>query len=184
MKPILFKFPTAHPAGSQKSLPARTIPFHMEPGSPITDKNYWRDRYVFCELTLRKDDGQTLVLNDAICAVSRAKNIVTTQVVGMNGTVKEYINDGDYQIEIVIGVAAMRDGILVDEYPQEELSKLRAFFDEKASLSVHSLFLELFEINRIVVKNFSVSQDTASNYQSVSISALSDNDYNVYCTEY
>ena len=40
------------------------------------------------------------------------------------------------------------------------------------------------DIGSIVIKNFSVSQDTASNYQSVSISAMSDGDYNVYSTEY
>ena len=133
-----------------------------EGSSPITDKSYWEGRYVLCELTLRKQDGQTLVINDAVCAISRAKNIVTTQMVGMDGTVKEYINEGDYQINIVVDVAAVRNG----------------------DIDVHSVFLEIFAIGSIVIKNFSVSQDTASNYQSVSISAMSDGDYNVYSTEY
>ena len=154
--------------------------------TPITDKSYWEGRYVLCELTLRqrKQDGQTLVINDAVCAISRAKNIVTTQMVGMDGTVKEYINEGDYQINIVVGVAAVRNGVIVDEYPEDGLRELRAFFDEKEAIDVHSTFLELFDIGRIVIKNFSVSQDTASNYQSVSISAMSDGDYDVYSTEY
>lgn len=155
-----------------------------EVSSPITDKSYWEGRYVLCELTLRKQDGQTLVINDAVCAISRAKNIVTTQMVGMDGTVKEYINEGDYQINIVVGVAAVRNGVIVDEYPEDGLRELRAFFDEKAAIDVHSVFLEIFDIGSIVIKNFSVSQDTASNYQSVSISAMSDGDYNVYSTEY
>lgn len=151
---------------------------------PITDKSYWEDRYVLCELKLTKQDGQTLVMNDAICAISRAKNIVTTQMVGMDGTVKEYINEGDYQINIVVGVAAVRNGVIVDEYPEEGLRELRAFFDEKAAIDVNSTFLEIFDIGSIVIKSFSVSQDTASNYQSVSLSAVSDGDYNVYSTEY
>lgn len=139
---------------------------------------------MLCELTLRKQDGRTLVINDAVCAISRAKNIVTTQMVGMDGTVKEYINEGDYQINIVVGVAAVHNGVIVDEYPEEGLRELRAFFDEKAAINVHSVFLEIFDIGSIVVKSFSVSQDTASNYQSVSISAMSDGDYNVYSMEY
>lgn len=151
---------------------------------PITDKSYWEGRYVLCELTLRTQEGRTLVINDAVCAISRAKNIVSTQMVGMDGTVKEYINEDDYQLNIVVGVVAVRDGVIVDEYPEEGLRELRAFFDEKASISVHSAFLEIFGIGSIVIKSFSVSQDTASNYQSVSISAVSDDEYNVYSTEY
>lgn len=152
--------------------------------TPVTDKSYWAGRYALCELTLRKQDGQSLVVNDAVCAVSRSKNIVTTQMVGMDGTVKEYISEGDYQINIVVGVAAVRDGVIVDEYPAEGLEQLRDFFDEKAAIDVHSVFLEIFDIGSIVIKSFSVSQDTASNYQSVSISAVSDDEYNVYSTEY
>lgn len=200
MTPISFKFVAAGAATQAKGLlyrfkPAREgeapdwngrggIITPHEVSGPITDKSYWEGRYALCELTLRKQDGQTLVVNDAVCAVSRAKNIVTTQMVGMDGTVKEYINEGDCQINIVVGVAAVRGGVIVDEYPEDGLRELRAFFDEKAAIDVHSVFLEIFDIGSIVIKSFSVSQDTASNYQSVSISALSDGDYNVYSTEY
>ncbi len=123
-------------------------------------------------------------MNDAIVAISRSKNIVTTQMVGMNGTVKEYINDGDYNLNIVVGVAAVRDGVIVDEYPADGLRELREFLDDNKALNVHSEFLDVFDINSIVIKSFSVSQDTASNYQSVSLSAVSDEEYNVYSTDY
>lgn len=184
MKPILFKFPTAGTVSPSQGVPIQIRSFQSDTGSPITDKNYWADRYVLCELTLCRNDTQKLVVNDAICTVSRSKNIVTTQVVGMDGTVKEYISEGDYQVDITIGVAAMRDGVLVDEYPKKGLTDLRDFLTEKAAIEVHSSFLELFEISQIVIKSFSVAQDTASNYQSVKISAISDSDYNVYSTEY
>lgn len=152
--------------------------------SPITDKSFWEGRYALCELTFENSKGERLVMNDAIVAISRAKNIVTTQMVGMNGTVKEYINDGDYSINIVVGVAAVRDGVIVDEYPAAGLRELRAFLDVNEALSVHSEFLDVFDINSLVIKSFSVSQDTASNYQSVSISAVSDEEYNIYSTDY
>lgn len=105
-------------------------------------------------------------------------------MVGMDGTVKEYINDGDYNLNIVVGIAAVRDGVIVDEYPADGLRELRTFLDEKAALSVQSDFLDVFDINRLVIKSFSVTQDTASNYQSVSLSAVSDEEYNVYSTDY
>lgn len=152
--------------------------------SPITDKSFWEGRYSLCELTLENSRRERLVMNDAIVAISRAKNIVTTQMVGMNGTIKEYINDGDYSLNIVVGVAAVRDGVIVDEYPADGLRELRRFLDENEALSVHSEFLDVFDINSIVVKSFSVSQETSSNYQSVSISAVSDEEYNIYSTEY
>ena len=152
--------------------------------SPITDKSFWEGRYALCELTFENSKGERLVMNDAVVAISRAKNIVSTQMVGMNGTVKEYINDGDYSLNIVVGVAAVRDGVIVDEYPTEGLRELRSFLDSAEALSVHSEFLEVFDISSIVVKSFSVSQDTASNYQSVSISAVSDEEYNIYSTDY
>ena len=83
-----------------------------------------------------------------------------------------------------MGVAAVRNGVLVDEYPEEGIRVLRAFFDEKNAIGIHSVFLDLFGIDSVVIKEFSVSQNTASNYQSVSISAISDGEYNVYGTEY
>lgn len=152
--------------------------------SPITDKSYWTERYVLCCLTFENAAGERLVMNDAVVAVSRQKNIVSTQIVGMDGTVKEYINDGDYNLNIVVGIAAVRDGVIVDEYPADGLRELRTFLDEKAPLSVQSDFLDVFDINRLVIKSFSVTQDTASNYQSVSLSAVSDEEYNVYSTDY
>lgn len=152
--------------------------------SPITDKSYWTERYVLCRLTFENAAGERLVMNDAVVAVSRQKNIVSTQIVGMDGTVKEYINDGDYNLNIVVGIAAVRDGVIVDEYPADGLRELRTFLDEKAALSVQSDFLDVFDINRLVIKSFSVTQDTASNYQSVSLSAVSDEEYNVYSTDY
>lgn len=146
--------------------------------SPITDKSFWRDRYVLCELTFRKKDGEQLVMNDAVCAISRSRNIVETQIVGMEGTIKEYIDEGDYQVNITVGIAAVRDGVIVDEYPSDGICRLRKFFDEKDAIQVHSEFLKIFDIDRLVIKSFSVSQTTALNYQSVSISAESDNEAN------
>ena len=152
--------------------------------TPITDKSYWSDRYVLCELTIENADGERLVLSDAVAAVSRQKNVVTTQMVGMDGTVKEYINSGDYSINLVIGVSAKDGDAIVDEYPSDALRELVGFLEASTALSVYSEFLDVFDINSIVVKSFAVSQDTASNYQSVSVSAVSDEEYDLYSTDY
>ena len=152
--------------------------------SPITDKSFWEGRYALCELTLENDSGERLVINDAVVGLSQAKNIVTTQIVGMKGSVKEYVNEGDYSLNIVVGIVAVRDGKIVDDYPEDGLRELRSFLKEETALSIHSEFLDIFDINKIVVKSFSVVQATESNYQSVSISAISDEEYNIYSTDY
>lgn len=152
--------------------------------TPITDKSFWEGRYALCELTLKRSDGEALIMNDAIAAISRSKNIVTTQITGQNGTIKEYISNGDYNISIVVGVAAVKDGVIVDEYPTEGLQELRQFLDNNEALEINSEFLKIFNIDRIVVKSFSVTQSTESNYQSVNISAISDEEYNIYSTNY
>lgn len=154
--------------------------------TPITPISFWQGRYALCTLTFSdtQNANNKLVMNDAIIAISRSKNIVTTQMVGMDGTVKEYISMGDYNLNIVVGVVAVKDGVIVDEYPKDGLETLRGFFDMNRTLKVESEFLKIFDINQIVIKSFSVSQDTASNYQSVSLSAVSDEEYNVYSNEY
>lgn len=152
---------------------------------PITDKNFWEGRYALCELKLqRAEDKEPLIINDAIVAINRSKNIVKTQIAGKNGTIKEYISDGDYSINIVVGIVAVKDGIIVDEYPSDGLTQLRHYLDANEALIVHSEFLKIFEIERLVITSFSVTQATESNYQSVSISALSDVEYNIYSTDY
>lgn len=155
-----------------------------ETGQPITDRAYWAGRYALCTLDLRKEDGTRLTIPDAIVAVSRERRIVSTDIVGRNGTVKEYINEGDWQLNIVLGIQAVRSGVITDDYPAEELKALRKFLDEPKAIEVASEFLKIFDITRIVVKSVSLTQETHANYQEVNISAVSDETYEIFSTEY
>ncbi|WP_298525283.1 DUF6046 domain-containing protein [uncultured Porphyromonas sp.] len=151
---------------------------------PITDPSYWEGRYTLCPLRIRVEDGSTLLLQDAVVSLTRTKQITTTQVVGLEGTVKEYISNGDYELSIQVGIQGTDDGHIADIYPEGALRELRRYLDVNKALQVQSAFLDVFEVNRIVVKSFSLTQDTASNYQELSITALSDNEYNVVSTDY
>ena len=153
-------------------------------GAPITDRAYWEGRYALCTLIFRKEDGSELEITDAVAAVNRERRIVCTDLVGRDGTVKEYINEGDWAVNIVVGVQAVRGGVIKDDYPDEELRRLREFLDEKKPLEVHSTFLDIFDITKIVIKSYSASQMTEANYQAVSISAVSDEDYEIYSNDY
>lgn len=183
-KGLLYRFKPSRAGQSPDWSNSGMQPVSRELGIPITDKSYWEGRYALCELTMQDEGGGRIVMSDAVVAVSRAKNIVTTQLVGRDGTVKEYINAGDYQLSILAGVAAVRDGVIVDEYPEDGLRELRAFLEGNTALQVHSAFLDIFDINRVVIRNYSLTQDTASNYQTLSIQALSDEEYSIYSTDY
>lgn len=152
---------------------------------PITDRSYWENRYVLTELHLRKSDGQSLTVNDAVVNVSKEKRIVRTALVGLAGTVKEHICDGDYDIGITVGIVAVdAAGQIVDEYPAEGIRKVKEFLDENASVEVASEFLKIFDISRLVVTRFSLSQQTDSNRQAIEVKALSDVDYIIRSEEY
>lgn len=153
-------------------------------GLPITDPADWLGAYTLCPLLLRLEDGAELSIPDAVVVMTRTKQIVTTQVVGMSGTVKEYISDGDFDINIAVGIQGVEDGKVANVYPEEGLRELRKFLEVDKPISVQSAFFDLFEINRLVVKSYSLTQATESNYQELTISALSDNEYNVFSTDY
>lgn len=150
--------------------------------TPLTDKNRWQGRFVYCPVTFRTRDGRTIEYVDAIVSVTKQKIIQTTQVVGMTGTIKEYISSGDYEINMYIGLYS--DVAFSDEYPESSVRELVGILESDSEIGVQSAFLDLFDINRIVIKNYSLLQQTDSSRQEVSLSALSDDEYNVYSTDY
>ncbi len=142
---------------------------------------------MLCPLRLRaQTESGTLEveLPDAVASVNRERRIVSTALTGRDGTVKEYINEGDWAINLVVGVQAIRDGVIADEYPGDELRELRQLLDVKEAIEVHSEFLSIFDITKMVIKSYAATQMTEVNYQAVSISAVSDEDYEIYSNEY
>lgn len=182
-KVMLYRFPGSGNGAHSYSKEGRDFA-PTSVGVPITDPADWQGRYVLCPLLLRLEDGTELSLPDAVVAMTRTKNIVTTQVVGMVGTVKEYISDGDFDINIAVGIQGLEDGKVANVYPEDGLRELRKFLEVDKPISVQSAFFDLFEINRLVVKSYSLTQATESNYQELTISALSDNEYNVFSSDY
>ena len=182
-KVMLYRFPGSGKGAHSYNKEGRE--FAPSPvGVPITDPADWLGAYTLCPLLLRLEDGIELNIPDAVVAMTRTKNIVTTQVVGMVGTVKEYISDGDFDINIAVGIQGVEDGKVANVYPKEGLRELRKFLEVDKPISVQSAFFDLFEINRLVVKSYSLTQATESNYQELTISALSDNEYNVFSSDY
>lgn len=156
----------------------------QSPAIPITDRSYWEGRYALTELELAMQSGEKITINDVTVSVSRAKNIVKTVLVGLDGTIKEYICNGDWEISMTVGIVATENGKIVDEYPTEGIRQMRNFLESNKALEVSSHFLDIFNINHIVVADYCLKQETYSNRQVITIKALSDVDYQIRCTEY
>lgn len=198
-KPVSFAFVTSGLAIKAKAnlcafTPSRTNPEPSWEGRrgelkqgdlipPITDIGYWQDRYVLTEIMLENSDG-LLFLNDAVIYLDRAKEIVTTKLPGLAGTVKEFITQSDYNIKISVGIVAVENGQIVDKYPSEGIKELRKFLDTTAELKITGNYIDLFGINKIVITKYSIIQNTASNRQEIEIEAVSDEDFTINSEAY
>lgn len=164
----------------------------MDDGTPyplVSGKDLF-GRDLIVPLTLKGSRG-TLRFQEAVVNVSRSRNIVATPVLNGRGTVKEMITDGDLDLTITLAVVSgSKDGDFdgtstesYDVYPYNGVERLRKLLDEPERLDVVSDFLKLFDLDGgelgIVVKSYTVHQDTHLNRQVFEIQALSDYDYNL-----
>jgi hypothetical protein len=107
-----------------------------------------------------------------IVTISQTKNIVKTSIQGRPGTIKEYIGMGDYLISIN-GVITGPNG----HYPREEVQALKNMLVAPMAIKVTSWYLQLWDIDNIVVDDFGINQEEGGySYQPFSISASSDTD--------
>uniref|UniRef100_A0AA94F109 DUF6046 domain-containing protein n=1 Tax=Flavobacterium columnare TaxID=996 RepID=A0AA94F109_9FLAO len=127
-----------------------------------------------------KVNGKTVKVEliECIITVTQDRNIVTTPLQGMDGTVKEYISDGDYQISVDAAISGYNEDSKDFEkskaYPLEQMKPLMDLLKLKSSIIVQSDFLTLFDITDAVVKTYGMVQETHSNRQSFNIQLLSD----------
>ena len=75
---------------------------------------------VFSDMLLRENqDDEGIYIDTLIITINQSKNIVKTPIEGRNGTIKEFISDGDYQITIT-GALVGADG----QYPINQVNEL------------------------------------------------------------
>ena len=94
--------------------------------------------------------------------VSQSKNIVTTPLQGFNGTVKEYMSDGDFQISIDGRLSGVYDNVTdsfrsSSLYPHEYVKSLVAALRVPAAIPVSNQILSgILGVNFAVVTDFSL----------------------------
>ena len=127
---------------------------------------------VFADLLLQENEQDTgLLIDTVLFDVSQTRNIVTTPVQGRDGTVKEYISDGDYVVNI--------RGLLVQPnsmaYPADQVRELLRLCQVKDAIVAASPFLQLFKIYNLVITDYRLPQrEGFQNTQLFELNCISD----------
>jgi hypothetical protein len=109
-------------------------------------------------------------LETVLLVVSQSKKIELTEIAGRNGTVKEYISDGDYEVA-VNGIITGPNG----HHPAEEVRALKNMLDASVEIEVVSRYLQNLDIYNLVVKDYAFQQEAGGYaYQGFTINCLSD----------
>ena len=126
-------------------------------------------------LILKTDNANSIEL-DCKIDCSTTKNIVSTAINGLNGTIKEWIAEGD--VAINVEVTLLGEG---SQYPTEKVERLTALLRKNESLQTENETLNnVYGVERIVITSWGMTLTKAFNYQTISFNAVS---YKVYKIE-
>ena len=114
---------------------------------------------VICDLTFQQATypdpatGNNVVtpalrIETVIMTITQTKNIVKTTIQGRNGTVKEYIGDGDYMVDINLVITSNANG----QYPRDEVGDLIRILKAPVSIPVTSWYLQQLGIDYLTIE--------------------------------
>lgn len=137
------------------------------PDAPVS----YLGNVVVAPLTLKnKLEDLELRLDTVLLQITMQKQIVSTVLQGVNGTIKEYIADGDYEVSVT--------AMLVNEsgaYPTEQMRVLNELLLLPEALVVESELLQLLGIYNLVVQSYSFSDRAGfENIQDFTLECISD----------
>jgi hypothetical protein len=117
-------------------------------------------------------NSQVLLRIDTVLhQVNQPKNIVKTPIAGRDGTVKEYISDGDYMLDIRGEIISQFPLV----YPKDDVKIFIELMRLKKQIPIASDFLQLFGIDAIVVEDWGIAEKLGSrNEVPFYITAVSD----------
>jgi hypothetical protein len=105
-----------------------------------------------------------------LISVSFPRVIIKTEIQGRDGTVKEYIGEGDAQLSIA-GIICGLNG----HYPIDEVNQLKQVIKAPIAIDVVSAYLQNLDIYSIVFEDREIGQDSGGySYQRFVLSAISD----------
>lgn len=156
--------------------------FQLPEGSTedLSDKKSYLGTPVFSNLVIpagqyQTDDGVTIDfdgirLDTVLIDVTIEKIIVRTAINGVNGTTKQFISLGDYQISvqgIINGESRQTESGDFNTYanyavPEAEVRKLNAILKVPQEIEIISEFLDFFDISTVVIQGGNIAQKEGS----------------------
>ena len=127
------------------------------------------------KLTYTNKDGDiitvpSLTLQAVLVSVSFPRNIVKTTIQGRDGTVKEYIGEGDAVLSFR-GVITGTNG----NYPTDDVMTLKEIIKAPIPIPIICSHLNNLGINSIVFEDRALEQEEGSiSYQAFTLNAISD----------
>jgi hypothetical protein len=111
-----------------------------------------------------------LEIDTVLMEINMSKTIIKTSISGRNGTIKEYINDGDYIINI-----QGRFSLKTLTYPESSVNRLIKICQVPDAIPVTSDFLTMYGINEMVIEDFKLPQERGlRNEQSFELTCISE----------
>ena len=112
----------------------------------------------------------TMTFQAILITVTFPRNIIKTVIQGRDGTVKEYIGEGDAQISFR-GIITGGNG----HYPIDEVNSLKLIIKAPVPIPVSSRYLQNLDIHSIVFEDRNLEQEEGGySYQTFSFNAISD----------
>src|SRR6185312_3295770 len=108
----------------------------------------------------------------ALCTVSKNIKVVTTDIAGRNGTIKQYINVGDYEV-VIKGLFTTG---MSEKYPKQAMQHLQLITNASSEVKVVSEFLQIFGISYLVFTKceFEQMEDSGRDEQKFTLTCISE----------
>lgn len=125
--------------------------------------------------TYTDNNGRSITIDDlqlvtVLVNVTQSKKIITTEIQGRDGTVKEYIGMDDFNISIN-GILTGTNGA----FPIDEFLLLKDLCRAPIALDVVSYYLQNLDIHSLVIKDFNFDQEAGGiSKQNFTLTCLSD----------
>jgi len=129
---------------------------------------------------IERFDSETIRLDVVLIDISLSKEIVSTKITGLRGSVKEFITNGDYEITIRGGFFSPQPNVK----PWDLINQLLKIVRTPISLTVKNRFLAAHGIENMVITNYATPQrEGAYGSYLFEISALSDTPFELKLKE-
>lgn len=105
--------------------------------------------------------------------VSQTKKIIKTQIAGRDGTAKEYISLGDFEIRINAKITEA-----FEVFPADQLNAFKQIYKIQQNIPIISKFVNTyFDVYNVVINDFTLEQDPGTiNEVNLNMLLLSDDD--------